>query len=192
LAEAGLKIGSINELTTRREVPEAVPVLIELLEDPNLQDDGVYHGVVRALREPAAKGIAVAPLIREYKRHVHEYNTLAAQIAVTIGYCALNEHADELIELMREKRFGWARSGLVDGLRNLGRDRLLRECRWMLTDPQLAGATLALIGKQKLTELVPEVKEIRDAVGVVDSSLRARAKKALDKLEKAKSRGSRA
>lgn len=186
LRDMGIQVRSINEIVdSKADLRKAVPTLVALLEDPNLQDNAIYSGVVRALRDPAARGVAVEPLIREFKRHAHEWPQLGSAIALSIAYTAENRHADALIDLMRDNSYGWARSGLPDGLRSLERDRLVRECRWMLRDPQLAADTLRVIRKRALIELLEEVRAIRHAVGQATSDVRAQAKLALAKLEKA-------
>lgn len=189
LRNVGADVKSISEIVnSRASFPKAVPVLVELLDDPNLKVDSIFRGIVASLRDPAAVGVAYEPLVRLYREYAPSDDfierQLAGDIALTIGYIAEDKNADELIGLLRDKAtYGGSRLGLVDGLsRFKDRHRLVAECRWMIHDPELVWTTLQLIGRRKLTELVDEVRGV--AATHPRGDFRQLAKRQIAKLEK--------
>src|SRR5687767_5426959 len=64
LREEGVDVTSVFDLVNdRASHPEAVPVLLRVL--PQVTDAWMKQGIVRALTDPAAKGVAARPLIEE-------------------------------------------------------------------------------------------------------------------------------
>lgn len=174
-------------VNSRASFPDAIPTLIALLEDPRLNDDSIFMGVVQALRDPAAKGVAYAPLIRLYRQFAAGDDPVErmrmSDIAGTIGYVAQEEHVDEVLELIKDREtYGSARLGLVDGLLKMDYDRLIEECRWMIRDPDLVWQVLDLIVRRSLIDLMDDVREVAETHPRGD--FRARARKALARLEK--------
>lgn len=188
LREAGENVTSIDDIANvRGSFPGAVATLTALLDDPKLNDDLIFLGVVAALRDPAAVGIAYEPLVRIYREFMTGNDPIEHQraddIAITIGYVATKEHVEEVLSMIKDRQtFGGSRLGLVDALVHLDRDRLLTKCRWMLHDRDLTWQVLDLLVRRKLIEFIDEVREMSQSHP--DGEFRQRARKALDRLEK--------
>jgi hypothetical protein len=66
LREAGVQVSDIYDLVNGPTPREAVPVLVQLL--PLLDNNSIKEGVIRALGDKAARGLAAGPLLAELKR----------------------------------------------------------------------------------------------------------------------------
>jgi len=181
-AEVGLDVSSVYDLVnSQRSFPEAVPVLLDLLDE--IEEPRVLEGVIRALCDEAARGTDAVPrLIKKYRQVAEKNDSVGSAIANTLDYIATKDEWEQVIELAYHRDYGEARGLLPYILRHAPRDRAIEEARQLLFDPDTAVAVMRTIVKRRITELLEDVRRVRDET---DSEwVRGEAKKAVRRLEK--------
>jgi len=157
----GMELDSVYDLVNKHNnYPQAIPTLLELLgevDNPNIKE-----GIVRALAEKSAIGVAADRLIQEFRRVAPHNPGLGWVIGNSLAFVARKEHVPAILALLNDKRFGDARQPLPDALKVADRSTAVAACRWLLEDPDTRWCTLKLIGRRKLTELGEGVKRIAD------------------------------
>jgi tetratricopeptide (TPR) repeat protein len=110
LGDAGVEVLEVSDLAHRRITKAAVPPLLEALENEEVQ--GILRElIVRALTDPAARPIAVQPLIREFQRAVDDnYRWVVGNALHTV---ADRSNEQELLDLARDRRYGDSRQMIV-------------------------------------------------------------------------------
>jgi hypothetical protein len=190
----GLELKSVYDLVnSREEVSQAIPVFLELLDE--ITNENIYSGIVRCLGVKAARGIANRRLIDEFRRVAPTDPDLGWVIAMSLSVTSTQEDCDTIWELLHDKRYGHARSGLVYGFRDCLKSRVTQALRDALNeDPRLQWETLDAIGKYKLTALAEEVAKFLDhpdgerrrlAHRVHERLLKARTKEAAQSVQQA-------
>jgi len=116
LREAGLDIVSTFELKqTRESYPEAIPTLVEYLEDKTQHDRDVLDHVLRSLTVKEARGIAFEPIYEMYLKDtdVSHYGAKAG-MANALKFLAEKKDIPRVIDLALDKNNGTTRSYFVD------------------------------------------------------------------------------
>jgi len=157
----GLELNSVYDLINKHHnYPQAIPTLLELLDE--VHEPNIKEGIVRALADKSAEGIAAPKLIEEFRRTAPSNSELGWVIGYVLGRVARAAHAAIILELVANRRYGLARRALPDALRHCDRDALVRAIPGLLKDPDAVYRTLALIQRRKLVEVAQDVKRIAD------------------------------
>lgn len=182
---AGLKVSSVFDLVNRREsYPQAIPVLLRLL--PDLRHHIIREGVVRALTVKEARGLAVDPLLAEFKKIPFEGadrdadQLLKWAIGNALGVVATAKDRAMLIEIARERRHGHARKEPILALARFPSRETIDALLDALEDERVAGHAMSALKTLRATEAIPKVRTY-----LTHSSpwLRKVARKTLERLE---------
>ena len=151
LRRVGVDADSVDDLVNDRVRygKEALRVLVDLL--PTITDDGLKESVARALGVPAARGIAVQPLLDAFRYARLDDKAREASLRWAIGN-ALSTVADasvvpDLIELIRDRQYGMARQMLLSALGRIKDPRAVDTVIEALEEEELAGHALQALEK---------------------------------------------
>jgi hypothetical protein len=177
-------------VTTTFDYGRAVPVLVEWL--PRVHDPVVKEIVIRSLTgRKEAKGAGGRALVEEFRRLPSSDEWLSAKWAIGDALATLADAslADDLLELVGDKRHGSARERLCDALARTKDSRAPDALIALLDDPEVAGhAISALRGlgpKSSLPHLErarAKLERLADDSGAAPMT-RKQAKAALERLE---------
>lgn len=160
---AGVKVSSVYDLVNRKSnYPDAIPILLRLL--PDLKHHVIREGVVRALTVKEASGVAVDPLIREFKKISYEGDDRDAEqllkwaIGNALRVIATPDDCGKLIELVSERRHGHARAEIVTALARFKNRESVDALLDALNDDRVAGQAMSALKTLKATEAIPIVQ----------------------------------
>jgi HEAT repeat protein len=139
LAAVGIRVRSIWTLVnTRERYPEAIPVLITHLQRPYC--DRTKEGIARALTVTEARGVAAQALIDEFRKLPAPVDINGAKWAMgnALSLVATKEHAQQLVELVCDKRYGGARSMLPLALGKFRTPEVKAALELLVDDPDVA------------------------------------------------------
>lgn len=181
----GVDIQSLDDLLKIRLPRDLVPVLIMAL--PTLTEDAVRAMVVRALTDPAARGLSAQPLIRELARARSEKNErLAWEIGNALAVVADDTVAEELLTAALDPALGIGRQTLAEALARVRkRPEVIAVLSELLLDAQVRGHALRALGKIGAWEARNLIEPFLEH----DKKwIRVEAKKALERMGKAEAR----
>lgn len=177
LREAGVQVDDVYELVNGATPRAAVPVLVQLL--PMLDDNTIKEGVIRALGDKAAHGVASRPLIAELKRIGGAKSLLAWALANSLAEVVQASDFEELRSLVRDTSLGKAREMLVIALARTKHPDAVAELAKLATDEALVGYVVIGAGELRASQLRPFVEQ---QLNSRTSWVRKEAKKALRRL----------
>lgn len=184
LRQEGFAIDGIADLFNQRHnYQRAIPILLGWL--PSISNSHVKQDVVRALsvRKWATPRVAPA-LVKEFESAEDDSGTgLRWTIGNALEAVADQSVHEDLIRLALDRRYGRAREMLVLALGRLSDDRSLGALLELLEDDEVSLMAMSALGKRKATVARPKLEGF---LKHPDSSLRKEAKKALEKLDRAK------
>jgi hypothetical protein len=188
LIEAGIGVTTVYDLVnTRRPYPEAIGTLLRLL--PDICDDIVKEGVVRALTVKEARGRAGRPLLTEFTDIPPDAPQNRQQLKATIGNAlivvATRDLLEDLLPVAADATHGWPRQPLLEllgtkAMRDARSEAILLAAlddRWL----GVVAAAIASLGKLGVTTARARIRRDLDHA---DALVRRRAKAALAKLDK--------
>jgi HEAT repeat protein len=180
LRAEGIHVSSIFDLVNSPD-PRAIPVLLRFL-DQDL-DPWVKEGLVRALSIKEARRLALLPMISEFKRP-NLSDSLRWSIGNAIEVLATEEVLGELVEIVRDKRYGRARQMVVLGIAKLKGARqdtnALDALCHLLDEDEVRGHAIAALGRLR----APGVREkVAQFVAHPNAWIRREAKKALKRID---------
>ncbi len=182
LAEVGYETRSLADLRHSGErYRDAVPVLVGWL--PRVSDRKVKEEIVRALSVPWAKPAATRPMIDEFRRVDASVDPTGTGLRWSIGNAldvlADDSVFDELVELVRDRRYGKARQMIVLGVGKSKRPEAVDVLLSLVDDPDVDGHAVKALGKLKATSARPALeRKLEDNRAWV----RGEARKALARL----------
>lgn len=159
----------------------ATPHLLKWL--PAIADPSHKETVVRHLKNPAARGIAVDLLIEEFR---HAPDDLRWVIADTLQYIVTPKQHDAIVELAATHRYGASRQMLVDMLWRVKTDRAREVIIDSLKDPTVvlhaSSALRRSVGnKQAITHLEPLARDADPRIARAAATHLKRAREAASK-----------
>lgn len=122
----------------------AVPVLLHWL--PRVRSEHVKESMVRHLRTKAARGIAVEPLVEEFKRS--ENPSYKWAVANTLQYICGKSDFPVLAELAGDSRHGGGRQPLVDMMWRIKTEQADRIIIAALGDPEVPFAAMSALRRR--------------------------------------------
>lgn len=163
LADVGIKVDSIYDLVnTKRSYPEAIPILISLLEDETVLDDRIREGVIRALAVKEAKGLAGSVLIKEFYRIPRDKMMLRWAIGSTLEVVITGENLDDVIEIVQDKQNGISRQMFVFALGKFNLPIVKETLIRLLDDDDVTIHALNALRKLKVKEAINQIKKLFD------------------------------
>jgi hypothetical protein len=117
LAKVGIHVGTVSQLLHVRlkDFPAAIPVLLRWL--PRMENLDIKEAIVRALTDRAARPLAAPALIEEFRKipptDVPRLLSLKWAIGNALYVVADDRNFGDVVELVRDKRHGWARDMLA-------------------------------------------------------------------------------
>lgn len=217
--QSGIEVDSVWDLVnTNVPYPEAIPVLLEWL--PQVRHPRVKEGIVRALTVKEARGIAGKLLVEEFLRvdapaqeprfdHIRGQRGewlreptpeerlrvqlwhLKWAIGNALGYVADESVIQDVIALLRDRRHGGARSQLVWALVRLRPPETEAIVLELLDDEEDGVAIQAALAAGRLGLQSAREKIAQRFLAHRDSWMRQQAKRALAKLDRARSQAKR-
>jgi hypothetical protein len=179
--EAGIEPGQFDYL-------RAAPILLEWL--PRVEDQVLREVIARSLGFPEAPPGTGAGLVAEFQRQPKSEDWMSTKWAVgsALAEVADPDVADDLIDLLRDRRHGRARQMLCMALRRTKDPRAPDVLKELLDDPDVAGHAileLRLLGpKSSLPHLQASKAALQSLANDVRASSFARkqAARALERL----------
>lgn len=159
LRSAGVFVDSVFDLVNDRgSHPKAVEALLRVL--PRISDSWIKQGVVRALTDPAARGVAARPLVDEFRTACNfGEESLAWAIGNALVTVADDSVLEDLLELARNVRCGRGRQTIALALARFKRDpRVTQTLLTLLDDDQTAAHALVVLRKIKAAETIDRVR----------------------------------
>jgi hypothetical protein len=201
LAAVGYPVGDLYQLAqSGKRYTEAIPVLVEALEDEMAEDLEAelrvppreakhlkqVEGLARALSVPWAKKLAPDPLIRAFRRMPLETGyTLSTIVHWTVGNALEviwdDSRYDELVSLIHDRRYGEARQMIVLGARKSKRPEAVDMLLGLLDDFDVSGYATEALSKLKNPKARPGLEKMADDER---DWVRKYAKRGLDRLDK--------
>lgn len=181
LRQIGLDVDHVQDLLRRKPTESgwqaAVPVLLKWL--PMATDESVRGTIARALGASGAGPVVTPALISEFCKPTNG-KTLRDDIAVALSDVADDGSFGEVVQLIRNRQYGWSRSALIIALGKMSDSRVddvLIEC---LEDPHLANQAVIALGKRRARDACPVIRMLLESSP--DRAVRREARKALRKL----------
>jgi hypothetical protein len=157
LREAGVPVSDIYEFVNGTTPHEAIPVLVQLL--PLLDNNAVKEGVIRALGDRSAKGIAASPLLAELRKIGATKPLLAWTIANSVAEIVQAGDFDEILAVAHDASLGKAREMLVVALGRTKHPDAASELMKLSDDEALAGHIVIAAGELGARQLRPFVEK---------------------------------
>jgi hypothetical protein len=179
LLRAGFNVTSVADLRRNYdEYKDAVPILLRWL--PRLENPAVKDDIVRDLTVKWARPLAGPLLVEEFKK-VDDWH-LRWAIGNALSVVADDLLFDQLVELVRDRRYGRGREMVAVALGNMKDARAVDVLLELLDDEEVAVNAIMALGKLKdprtLSRISPFLEDPRTWV-------RQEAKKAIGKIERA-------
>jgi len=179
----GFKVRSVADLfNSRMNYRAAIPILLKWL--PLVQDVDLKQNIVRALSVPWARPGAAKPLVEEFvpAKDTRE-SGLRWAIANALAVVADDTVFNDIVRLFTNKKYGRAREMLALALANMKSPRAVDVLIDALKDEEVAGHAVEALGKLRASKAAPAVRPFTTHE---KPWVRAAAKKALQRMEKAK------
>ena len=145
LADTGIDVKAIADVTAREEYRRAVPVLVRWLGETG--DFHVEQDLVRSLAEHAARPDAIRPLVKYFEDLDPEADEgLKWAVGNSLAELADDDVAEDIIRLAEDRSHGSARQMLVVALGKLRSRDAIRAARQLLDDDEVAGHAVIALG----------------------------------------------
>lgn len=184
----GLQIHDLQDLLKGRLPSAIVPVLIMALAE--VETATVREIIVRALTDPAARGLAAKPLIRELERARADRDELLAW-AIGNALCQVGDDSvsDDILDALRDPTLGNARETLAESLgRVRKRPEVVQALVALLDEGHITGHAIRALGKLGAWEARAKVEPF---LTHKMPWVRKEATKALERMEKAQASAER-
>jgi hypothetical protein len=168
LHEVGVSARSVWDLVnTDQPYGPAIPVLVSWLRSLRGVDvsqreyRGLYEGVVRALTIKEARPLAAPPLLLEDFWRIDD-DSIRWTVGNALGVLADRSMVDDLLEIVRERRFGASRQMVVSALGRVGKGRpdVVDTLVDLLADDDLRLHGTAALGRLGATVARPRVEDL--------------------------------
>jgi HEAT repeat protein len=181
----GYPIATVADLYNGRlHYPEAIPILLKWL--PRVDDPDIKEGIVRALSVSWAKPMAARPLIQAF-RYASDDSWMGLPWAIgnALSVVADDSVYDDLVELIRDKKYGKARQMLAFALANTKNPKAVDVLIDSLQDDDLTLHAVIALGKLKAKKAE---EPLRTFLEQPNADLRREARKALEHIARSTKR----
>jgi HEAT repeat protein len=180
LNSSGISILELDSLLSRnRNYPEAVPIIIEFLENFEELCDNDLEVLIRALAIKEAKGKANSMLISIFLSLPLEKSSLQWSIGNTMEVIMNDKDVPSILQIVRNKAYGKSRQMFVLGLSKFKKPEVESTLIELLQDDDVALHALSSIGRQKAIAAISEIELVKNKY---NSFFKRKAEKILDKL----------
>jgi HEAT repeat protein len=154
IPEAGIR-------APRFDFQAAAPVLVDWL--PRVKTTLVKERIVRSLTgQKAATPLALQPLVAEFRRA--DEDGLKWAIGNALATLADDSIADELVELVRDRRHGRSREMLMDALARTKDERALDALVELVDDDDVAGHAISALRRLGPKSSLPYLERARGSL----------------------------
>ena len=183
LEQVGVEISDIWDLVNSRATPKpAVDTLIGLLTE--IEDPKIKEGIVRALADRKARGIAVRPLL-EAMGESHGNRSLCWAIGNTLS--VLVQPSDEVFEeleaLIVDSDLGAGRQMLTDALVKVRHPRAVEVLLSILNQEEMTGHAINALGRLRALDARTPIAAHLESP---NRWVRKEAKKAIARIDESK------
>ena len=180
MGKAGVVVEDVFDLVNTREpYPEAIPVLINLLEE-GINHRRLKDGIIRALGVKEAKGVAGSVLLKEFKRLPEEMQSLGWVIGNAFRVVLTKDELDEVIEIAKNSKYGSNRQNFLTAMAKFKDDRVENLLIELLNDDDVRVHAIEALGIMKSKKAKPLLEGL---VEHSDSLVRKESAKALKKIK---------
>jgi HEAT repeat protein len=161
LATVGVTIDNIYDLVnTKRRYPEAIPILIQLLQEGVVADYRTREGIIRALAVSEAKGLAGSVLIQEFYKIPPEKMMLRWAIGSSIEVVVTNENVNDVLQIVCDKQNGIARQMFVLALGKFDLEIVKKTLIDLLDDDEVVLHALKALRKLRAKGAIPRIRNL--------------------------------
>lgn len=176
----GLRIDDVYDfVNTRESYPEAIPTLIDLLQNKELTNPKLLEGLVRALAVKEAKGLANKVVIEKFVQAEHEMWRWA--IGNTINVIATVNDLDQIIQIVTKRKYGTARQMPTLALGKFKYPKVEETLISLLDDNDVLPHALSALGKHRSIKAKTVIESLLDHTSQL---VRKEAKMALKRINK--------
>lgn len=160
LKKVGIDIKDIYDLVnTDKSYPEAIPVLMQLLEE-GITNIVNREGIIRALAIPEAKGKIGSLLIEEFYKIPSENLLLRWTVGNTMEVVISDDDIDEVIKIVADKTNGMSRQMFALALGKVPSGKSEDVLIQLLDDEEIAPHALEALGKLKSQKAKDKITEL--------------------------------
>jgi HEAT repeat protein len=160
LEKIGIRVSNIYDLVnTRQAYPEAIPVLIGLLQQ-GIADKRLHEGVVRALAVKEAKGLAGPALIADYLKIPKEELSLRWATGSSMEVVATGSDVDDILRIVQEQENGRSRQMFVLTLGKFRSESVEETLFELLKDDDVALHAIKALRKQRSKRAIPAIENL--------------------------------
>lgn len=178
LANVGILVESVWDLVNSREgYAKAIPVLLAHLDKS--YSERTTEGIIRALTIKHARGKAGKKLLKMFRGEKNK--DLRWVIGNALSVVAAPDDTEEVVDLLRDVRFGESRSELTHAVGRLKGADAIPLLISLLEDEDIAADAVIALGKLKAVEARPHIEKL---LSHPDSWVRQQARNALKNIDK--------
>jgi len=178
LRAAGFQIQELNDLMRIKFTSKAaIPILLWWL--PRVENLNVKGIIARALTDKWARPEAQRPLLEEFKRATDQL--LKSEIAGALEVVQDDRIADDVLELVQDKRHGPGRLLMVAGLWKFKDPRAVEIAIKLLDDEDVIPGALLAVGRFKPKKAIPYLQKL---LNHSKPMIRKKSKQVLEKIER--------
>ncbi len=180
LNKAGFQVQSVGALRqSGTEYRSAISILLRWL--PLVTYLPLKEEIVRALSVPWARSLVGPTLVDEFRRAEGPAGTgIRWAIANALEVVADEDVLEDLIELVRDPRYGRDREMLALALGNMSGAHVTSVLRDLLRDDEVVGHAAMALGRRRASEALPELQALTKHPR---AWVRSEARKAVAKCE---------
>lgn len=180
LLKTGIRVGGVYDLVnTSQKYPEAIPVLVELVQ-ADYSDPRIREGVVRALTVKEAKGLANESLLKIYNETPYEGRSFHWAIGNAFSVIITERDVPQVLRIVRNREYGTSRQMFVVALGKIKSEEVENTIIELLDDDDVV---LHAINALKKIKSVKARKKIENLVKNPRAIVRRAAKEYLRKVK---------
>jgi HEAT repeat protein len=146
LESVGFHVDNLADLVNQNiNVEKAIPVFLKWI--PRITYPPLKECLIRALADPCAKPIAAVPLIQEFRRVAESSSEgIGWTLANALSVVADDSVFDDLVQLVRDSRYGRSREMLAVALGNMRNPQAVTVLTDLLSDEVVVGHAVLALG----------------------------------------------
>jgi hypothetical protein len=158
LIAAGFYVHSIGDLYNQRvDYRRAIPILVKWL--PRIDNPDVKETIIRALSVKWTPSEVARVMVDEYRKGVPGDTPWRWAIGNALTVLATDAVFDDIVEIVRDRRYGRARERAVESLGNMKDQRAADVLVELVDDPEVSLPAVRALGK-----LGPRARRAREKI----------------------------